>query len=135
MLESGSWGHSVLQTPALVYINRDLDSADECLFPKVKSYFVWRHLHSLKGEWIHFQLSCLLSDKRSVYHLGCNKPKGVFEHAQNTQIQVHPTHAQILIQGPVVQSIVSLTRSLRVISLTILGDSIYNIPIFCAEKM
>ena len=39
------------------------------------------------------------------------------------------------IQGPVVQSIVSLTSSLRVISLTVLVDSIYNILIFFAEKM
>ena len=42
-------------------------------------------------------------------------------------------------QGPVVQSVVSLTSSLRVISLTILADSIYNILFFfCfffAEKM
>ena len=38
-------------------------------------------------------------------------------------------------QGPVVQSIVSLTSSLRVISLTVLADSIHNILIFFAEKM
>ena len=38
-------------------------------------------------------------------------------------------------QGPVVQSVVSLTGSLRVISLTVLVDSIYNILIFFAEKM
>ena len=37
--------------------------------------------------------------------------------------------------GPVVQSIVSLMNSLRVISLTVLADSIYNILIFFAEKM
>ena len=37
-------------------------------------------------------------------------------------------------QGPVVQSIVSLTSSLRVISLTVLADSIYSILIFFAEK-
>ena len=37
--------------------------------------------------------------------------------------------------GQVVQSIVSLTSSLRVISLTVLADSIYNILIFFAEKM
>ena len=36
--------------------------------------------------------------------------------------------------GPVVQSIVSLTSSLWVISLTVLADSIYNILIFFAEK-
>ena len=40
-----------------------------------------------------------------------------------------------LIQGPVVQSVVSLTSSLRVILLIVLADSIYNILIFFAEKM
>ena len=39
------------------------------------------------------------------------------------------------IQGSVVQSVVSLTSSLRVISLTVLADSIYNILIFFAEKI
>ena len=38
-------------------------------------------------------------------------------------------------QGPVVQSVVSLTSLLRVISLTVLADSIYKILIFFAEKM
>ena len=38
-------------------------------------------------------------------------------------------------QGPVVQSIVSLTSSLRVISLIVLADLIYNILLFFAEKM
>ena len=38
-------------------------------------------------------------------------------------------------QGPVVQCVVSLTSSLRVILLTVLADSIYNILIFLAEKM
>ena len=38
-------------------------------------------------------------------------------------------------QGPVVQSVVSLTSSLRVISLTVLADSIHNILKFFAEKM
>ena len=37
--------------------------------------------------------------------------------------------------GPVVQSVVSLTSSLRVILLTVLGESIHNILIFFAEKM
>ena len=37
--------------------------------------------------------------------------------------------------GPVVQSVVSLTSSLRVISLTVWADSIYNFLIFFAEKM
>ena len=38
-------------------------------------------------------------------------------------------------QGPFVQSFVSWTSLLRVISLTVLADSIYNILIFFAEKM
>ena len=38
-------------------------------------------------------------------------------------------------QGPVVQSVLSLTSSLRVISLTVLADSIHNILKFFAEKM
>ena len=38
-------------------------------------------------------------------------------------------------QGSFVQSVVSLTSSLRVISLTVLADSIYNILIFFAEKV
>ena len=37
--------------------------------------------------------------------------------------------------GPVVQSVVSLTSSLRVILLNVLVDSIHNILIFFAEKM
>ena len=41
---------------------------------------------------------------------------------------------EMQIQGPVVQSVVSLTSSLRVISLTVLVDSIHNILIFFAEK-
>ena len=44
-----------------------------------------------------------------------------------------PAHPRSL--GPVVQSVVSLTSSLRVISLTFLMDSIYNILTFFAEKM
>ena len=38
-------------------------------------------------------------------------------------------------QGPVVQSVVSFTSLLRVISLTVLADPIHNILIFFAEKM
>ena len=39
-------------------------------------------------------------------------------------------HLTLNFLGPVVQSVVSLTSSLRVISLTVLADSIYNILIF-----
>ena len=44
------------------------------------------------------------------------------------------TKCLLRIQGPVVQSVVSLTSSLRVISLTILADSIYSILIFFLLK-
>ena len=44
-------------------------------------------------------------------------------------------HAPIIgYLGPVVQSVVSLMSSLRVISLTVLADSTYNILTFFAEK-
>ena len=39
------------------------------------------------------------------------------------------------VQGPAVQSVVSLTSSLRVISLTVLADSMYNFLKLFAEKM
>ena len=42
---------------------------------------------------------------------------------------------KVIIIGPVVQSVMSLTSSLRVISLTVLADYLYNIRIFFAEKM
>ena len=45
------------------------------------------------------------------------------------------TNKKNIYQGPVVQSVVSLTSSLRVISVTVLADSMYNILIFFAEKM
>ena len=51
--------------------------------------------------------------------------------ASVAQFDVHLTSDQ----GPVVQSVVSLTSSLRVISLTVLVDSIENILIFYADKM
>ena len=39
------------------------------------------------------------------------------------------------VQGPVVQSVVSLTSFLRVISLTVLADLIYYVLIYFTEKM
>ena len=41
----------------------------------------------------------------------------------------------LVLLGPVVQSVVSLTSLLKVISLTVLADSIYNILKCFAEKM
>ena len=48
--------------------------------------------------------------------------------------KIRKIRKSIVYLGPVVQSVVSLTSSLRVISLTILADSIYKILIFLAEK-
>ena len=57
-------------------------------------------------------------------------------HAQNIlKLSLHTSLKGSEHQGPVVQSVVSLTSSLRVISLTVLADSIYNILKFFAEKM
>ena len=53
----------------------------------------------------------------------------------NSLISISAEVPVTVCQGPVVQSVVSLTSSLRVISLTVLADSIYNILIFFAEKM
>ena len=39
-----------------------------------------------------------------------------------------------IIQGPAVQSVISLTSSLRVISLTVLADSIYSYSHFFSKK-
>ena len=50
-------------------------------------------------------------------------------------IRFHGEIRKNIYLGPVVQSIVSLTTSLRVILLTVLSDSIHNILIFFAEKM
>ena len=75
-----------------------------------------------KGISLHLSSAQLakivVNDKRQMYLT-------VTQHTTNITLQ----------QGPVVQSVVSLTSSLRVISLTILADSIYNILIFFAEKM
>ena len=51
---------------------------------------------------------------------------------RSASARVNKVHVYL---GPVVQSVVSLTSSLRAISLTILADSINNILIFFAEKM
>ena len=49
--------------------------------------------------------------------------------------QISPITSFWAASGPSFQSVFSLTSSLRVISLTILADSIHNILIFFAEKM
>ena len=52
-----------------------------------------------------------------------------------SQLSVGMLSTNLQSVGPVVQSAISLTSLLRVISLTVLADSIYNILIFFADKM
>ena len=56
-------------------------------------------------------------------------------HTQKTSLAEISKIKIINNQGPVVQSVVGLTSSLRVVSLTVLADLIHNILIFFAEKM
>ena len=69
---------------------------------------------------------------RSLFVSRSNYLSKVFSEIAASDLRLHCL-SDIL--GPVVQSVVSLTSSLRVISLTLLADSIHNILIFFAEKI
>ena len=71
-----------------------------------------------------FDISCKLSPVETI----CTKCQILFSGKNKKKISP-------ICLGPVVQSVVSLTSSLRIISLTVLVDSIHNILIFFAEKM
>ena len=65
-----------------------------------------------------------------------NETCNISDNSPNNKIlRPYSAHPVPNCQGPVVQSVVSLTSSLWVISLTVLADSVYNILIFFAEKM
>ena len=64
-----------------------------------------------------------------------NLKQGVYSLKESEFAQFCVHRCKSVYQGPVVQSVVSLTSSLRVILLTVLADLIYNILIFFAEKM
>ena len=114
----------------------------------VKKYVVGTHLNcidkSMKFKWVHTTYAFIKEvDKK---YTGCNLKTtelldcvliGVCALIRLTAIIKFNDkyNKEFKHQGPVVQSIVSLTSSLRVISLTVLADSIYNILIFFAEKM
>ena len=70
-----------------------------------------------------------------THHLGVNQYLGSDWLMDLRFVLQHIQSRTSTSQGPVVQSVVSLTSSLRVISLTVLADSIYNTLIFFAEKM
>ena len=79
---------------------------------------------------MEFAIPCILSPKETI----CMEYQSLFSGNEN-QFKTCLQKFSPSIQGPVVQSVVSLTSSLRVISLTVSADSIYNILIFFAEKM
>ena len=75
-------------------------------------------------------VACLAVSRGRIFSGAVDSTVKVGNNTKYCSVEFHRS-----ILGPVVQSIVSLTSSLRVISLTVLADSIYNILIFFAEKM
>ena len=93
----------------------------------------------LKWHRINIIMTLMLIQHRAGWCGQCS------QETHNIEITKYRDIAEMLIwrfsivhqldQGPVVQSVISLTSLLRVISLTVLADSIYNTLIFFAEKM
>ena len=113
------------------------------LLPRVRS-FNKLHIQTRSQKGIH-RGTCIFSMKTSPYKpyhafsiLYTLKPQKGFVFLYGHKIILAGAFKVDDVfsgQGPVVQSVVSLTSSLRVISLTVLADSIHNILIFFAEKM
>ena len=69
-----------------------------------------------------------INENQSIYNLYNKKYDAQFPNCLIILYKFHLSwYFAILILGPVVQSVVSLTSLLRVISLTVLADSIHNI--------
>ena len=107
--------------------------------PSVRSFVRFRTITWVNIGGFSPNLVCALIWWRSVMGLLMNKFRLHFficpPHYRGRVLSFHCFIWGKKKQGPVVQSVVSLTSSLRVISLTVLADSIYNILIFFAEKM
>ena len=86
-------------------------------------------LNQKKGENEHRNYFLISLYKRMLLD-----PAGIKPSTSPSQVRCASHWAWLISLGPVVQSVVSLTSSLRVISLTILADSIYNILIFFCWK-
>ena len=91
-------------------------------------------LHSEKTYLVTYAQQGFKSDCASV-HLGSLSSDFIVRRRNFATLAFQNAPGEDNDQGPVVQSVVSLTSSLRVISLTVLADSIHNILIFFAEKM
>ena len=105
----------------------NLKSLSECLDVFLNDYVSTFLISSLYKAGTHevfpfclHQISFLILVVRYPY----------YQHLAHLKISI----TQFLHLGPVVQSIVTLTSSLRVISLTVLADSINNIQIFFCWK-
>ena len=87
------------------------------------------------------KVSLHADDKLMIYFFFFLRRGWAFRHSLMLKVPVTTAAEDFLkdyfffFLGPVVQSIISLTSLLWVISLTVLADSIYNILIFFAEKM
>ena len=84
-----------------------------------------------KWQTVQIQTSWLLQ-KPTDLDLHCLQRQGISVFSRTRCMYLHHSTG---CQGPVVQSVVNLTSSLRDISLTVLTDLIHNILIFFAEKM
>ena len=94
----------------------------------VRAFVMCRHVLTTLGK-LQTKHACLLH-KLGAAHAHLNHLFGT-----PAPFKFFFSFVKAIHQDPVVQSAVSLTSSLLVISLTVLADSIYNILIFFAEKM
>ena len=97
------------------------------------------HMSNFNLFFRHVRLSSLLHKFREKIS---SDDTGEHTTESSTSSQLSPLEGSLLHvdkvnikQGPVVQSVVSLTSLLRVILLPVLADSMHNILIFFAEKM
>ena len=98
---------------------------------------IWVQNNLLARLWLE-EVNTLMPSPIKTAMENCVDPDRTPQNATSDQGLhcLHYTKEFLLnILGPVVQSVVSLTSSLRVISLTVLADSIHNILIFFCWKM
>ena len=103
----------------------------ECTMPDLPTSVLWNEVNIVAPD------KGLLFSSKKYWYLSDFSMKTFFGHSLEVPHRgASNEYPQcVYMQGPVVQSVVSSTSSLRVISLTVLADSIYNILIFFAEKM
>ena len=98
-------------------------------------YFISIICQNVRGKKVKPLTHCRLNELPNTISVSAQFASYPFMVSRLQWVKVLIKTAANSILGPVVQSIVSLMSLLRVISLTVLADSIYNILIFFAEKM